>query len=425
MTNKPLVKPAGLPAISSAWLVFYLVWPFGALIRALLGFRSPRAKTLFWLFCVFFGFVFVVAEDAPGAADSARIATGLIDAHRNPMSWNYLIASFYNPAGNIVDIYQPLVIWLVALFTDNPRILFALFAVVFGFFYAQNLWMVFSKISKRVGWLLLLFMLAYALTNPIWNINGVRMWTAAQIFLFGILRVYLENDKKGLSWAASSILVHFSFMFPMALLLAFRFIPSNFTVLFAFYVAASFVNELDFAAVREALGFLPEVFQPRIEGYASEAVADARQEAAQGLAWHVNLADMAGRYIRYAWIIALYSLRSQWIRQFPEASRLFAMALFIGGFAQIAALVPSGGRFEIITTLLVWGVIVLLLGQGVFNNKLKPLKLLTFPLLGFGVIFSVRLGMSFFGISALVSNPLIALFYTDQVPLIDFIKGLF
>ena len=167
----------------------------------------------------------MIPENVPGAADSARYARQLIEAHNQPLSWSYFLSMLY-AEGGFVDIYQPFVTWLVAIFTDNPRILMAIFGAVFGFFYAQNLWMVFSRIKARVGWLLFFFMLAFALVNPIWNINGVRMWTAAQIFLYGVFRLSLENDKKGFIWAATSILVHFSFLFPFALLLSFWFIPT-------------------------------------------------------------------------------------------------------------------------------------------------------------------------------------------------------
>lgn len=388
-------------------------------------FRAPQAKTVFWLFCVFFGFVFIIAEDIPGAADSARIASLLVEAHQQPLSFSYLLASLYNPAGELVDVYQPLVIWLLAIFTDDGRILFAVFAAVFGFFYAQNLWMVFSRISAKVGLLLFLFMLAYALTNPIWNINGVRMWTAAHIFLFGVLRLYLENDRKGLIWAVSSILVHFSFMFPVALLLVFRFIPNNIPVLFVFYLAASFVSEINLEAVRNALGFLPEVFQPRVEGYTHEAVIEGREQAAAAAAWHVQFAATAGNILRYAWIIALFALRRRWSGKHPEILKLFALTLFVGGFAQIASLIPSGGRFEIITNMLIWGIVVMLMGKGIFHHKLTELKLATYPLLAFWLIFSIRVGMDYFGIFALLSNPVISLFLTEQVPLIEFVKEIF
>jgi hypothetical protein len=425
MKGKQAKKTVALPSITPAWVVFFLVWPFGALIRALRRFRAPQTKTIIWLFCIFFGFVFVIPEDVPGAADSARYARQLIDAHNQPLSWSYLLSMFYNPDGGFVDIYQPLVTWLVAIFTGNPRILMAIFGAVFGFFYAQNLWMVFSRISSRVGWLLFFFMLAFSLVNPIWNINGVRMWTAAQVFLYSLLRLYLEKDRKGLIWAASSILVHFSFMFPFALLLIFRFIPTKLSWFFAFYVGASFVNEINLEVVRNLLGYLPEVFQSRMESYTGEAYFERRQEAAEGFAWHVTFAGMAGRYARYAWIIAIFVLKRFWSKQLPDITKLFALALFVGGFAQIASLVPSGGRFMVIANSLLWAVFILIIGQNIFFNKLKVLKLATLPLLGFSLIFSIRVGMDYFGISAIVSNPLFSIFLADQVPLIQFVKQVF
>jgi hypothetical protein len=214
-------------------------------------------------------------------------------------------------------------------------------------------------------------------------------------------------------------------MFPFALLLIFRFLPTKLSWFFAFYVGASFVNEIDLEIVRNLLGYLPEVFQSRMKSYTGEAYVERRQEAAESFAWHVRYAEMAGRFIVYVWVIAIFLLKRYWSKQLPDVSKLFALALFMGGFAQIASLVPSGGRFMVIANSLLWAVLILIIGQNYFYNKLKPLKLATFPLLGFSLIFSIRVGMDFYGISALVSNPLFSIFLADQVPLIQFVKQIF
>ncbi len=139
------------------------------------------------------------------------------------MNLRELWQSFYSDSSGYVDILQPMVTYLVSRFTDNPTILFTIFGLIFGYFYSRNIWYVLGKIHGGITLVLFVFVLTFALINPIWNINGFRMWTAAQIFLYGTLPYLLEGKSKGLIWAAVSVFVHFSFLLPLTVLVLFFF----------------------------------------------------------------------------------------------------------------------------------------------------------------------------------------------------------
>lgn len=422
--NRVKIKP--IPRISVSWFLFWLIWPFGALVSAMRNFRLSYAKTVFWIFCIYFGFVFIYADPyGQGGADSSRYAKQLIDLHSNPFDISQLVGTFYSSNEGLTDIYQPAVTWFVAFFTDDPRFLFAFFAAVFGYFWVQNLWIIFSRINDRAGLVLILFLIGFALINPIWNINGVRMWTAAQIFLFGILTYYLNGNKKGILWTFLAIPVHFSFMFPVGIFMFFIFVPNYIGIFFLFYVSASFIKEIDLGAVRDSLSFLPEVFQPKVESYTGEAYAKRIIEAKDEMAWHVQFAGLANRIILYAWLIYAFINRKKWIVPNSPTEKVFGFALLLGGFAQIASLVPSGGRFMTVVNSLLYIVFIF----AIINIKPgltgKLLRAVTFPLLLFVIVFSIRRGFDYIGILTLFGNPIIAIFSQEQVPLIDFVKQLF
>lgn len=415
-----------VPSVPVSELLLILLWPFGALVRSLRHFRVPESKTIFWLFCVFFGFVFIYGDPYNELGnDSVRYAKNLIELHDNPFSWNELIASFYNVEEGVVDIYQPLVTWFVSLFTGDPSILFMLFAVVFGFFYAQNLWMIFNTINKKVGLIIIMFMFAYALVNPIWNINGVRMYTAAQLFLFGNLRYFLMNDKKGLIWSASSILVHFSFLFPIAVLATYIFLPKKDYVFFVFYIVTAFFVEIKLTQVAKLLGFLPDFLQPKVGEYTNEITAGAYFEKYSQFSWQYIWQGIISTWLGYAWIIAIFIRRKYWIKRLPNFHNVFMFALLLGGFANIAAQVPSGGRFLMVANGLFYALFVALLGQRRINLKLRWLGIISIPLLAFVVIYGIRFGFNFIGISAFISNPVLALFVEDTTPLIELMNKIF
>ena len=111
--NKFKASLSGLASIPGSHFLLFVIWPFAVLYRSLRDFRTRGSKTLFWLFWVYFGFVFVYADPFTGGADSARYAAKLIKQYNEPFLWAELLGRFYNTQDG-VDIYQPLVTWIVS-----------------------------------------------------------------------------------------------------------------------------------------------------------------------------------------------------------------------------------------------------------------------------------------------------------------------
>ncbi len=404
-------------------LGFFLLWPFGLLIKSMHNFRAPDAKIAFWLFCVFFGFTFVISDNPDEGPDAVRYAQQLVSMHGQAVTFDNMIGSLYNPIIGFTDIYQPILTWLVSVFTDQPKYLFALFAAIFGFFYSQNLWMIFDRVKIRVGLLIFLFMLTYALINPIWKINGVRMWTAAQIFLYGVLRYFLYGDKKGLAWVASTFLVHFSFLFPTALLFMFIWLPKQMAVFFGFFIFTSFIGELNLLVLRENLSFLPDIFQPKVHTYTTDIAMLKRAE--KNPAWHVQFAEVSLRWVTYAWVVAIFLWRRRLLGNMPKFQTLFSFALFIGGWTQLAALVPSGTRFMVVSNSIFYAIILMALAQRNFGNRIRWLMKASIPFLLFIIVFAIRTGFSYMGFLTIFGNPTLAFIIDEQTPLIEFVKSIF
>lgn len=405
-------------------LPLFLVWPFGAMIHSFYKFRQPASKYIVWLFFVFFGFVFI--HSYYYGKDAYSYVERFMDHHNYWMGFESLKNLFYSGDSKYVDVYQPLVTWIVAYFTGNPRWLFAVFAAVFGYFYVQNIWIILNKIpfNKSIDFVTILFIFYFILINPIWNINGVRMWTAAHVFFYGLLKYILEEEKKGQFWILLSVFFHFSFLFPISLFFVYRFIPKNINIFFVFFIITSFISELDLSALRSSLSFLPEFFQGRVETYTNEAYASSIEAVRREASLHEVLSSIFSRYLPYFWIIIVYYYRNKWLNTKPAIKNLFMFGLFFGGFSQIATNVPSGSRFMVIVSLILYSVFILMIANNKMSSQLRRIKQISFPFILFLVIFKIRIGFDFIGISTFISNPLVALFFEDKVPLIEFVKGL-
>jgi len=139
-----------------------LVWPFGMMISAFRQWEKPWSKNVFWIFCVFFGYTFIVAKNDQSYKDSARIAQLLVYYANADMSLGELFRSFYSESSNMVDIVQPLIIFLVSRFTNSSRVLFTILAVIFGYFYSRNIWYVLGQIKSNITIVLFVYILKSA-----------------------------------------------------------------------------------------------------------------------------------------------------------------------------------------------------------------------------------------------------------------------
>lgn len=414
-----------LPALTVDWVLFLLCWPFGALVSALRRLGMPEAKTVIFFFCLYFGFVFIYGDPyRDRTTDSARYAMQLIEMHAHPVTLPQLFSLLYKPKTDLLDVYQPLATWLVSLFTADPRFLFALYGAVFGLFWAQNIWLLFTRIGPPLGLTILLFLGAFALINPVWNINGVRMWTAAQIFIYGVLLWFLDGKRSGLLWSSLSLLVHFSFAFPVVLFLMYLLVPGNLFLLLLFFLGSSLVKEIDLQSVREALDYLPDIFKARLEGYTSENYARDLAKEVMDMPMYVQVSEWVAGAVVYLWVIALYLTRRQWEPGEPALRRFFGFTLFLGGFVQIVSLIPSGPRFIIISHSLFYVAFILVIARMPGKPSLSLLKNISIPLLVFYILYNVRMGFDFMGILTFLGNPLLAFLSSEQLPLIEFVKSL-
>lgn len=400
----------------------FLIWPFGTLLLSLKNWRKSLSQNVFWLFCVFFGFTFVIAEE--GGADSARYAAWLAQYAHSEMNLKELWQSFYADSSGYVDILQPLVTYLVSRFTDNPVILFTVFGLIFGYFYSRNIWLILGKIESKVTIILFIYVLTFALINPIWNINGFRMWTAAQIFLYGVLIYLLEGKSKGLIWATVSVFVHFSFILPVSALIMFYFIKNKINLYLVFFIITSFIKELDLGFVRDSLSFLPGFLQTRVSGYTNLEYAEFRADRQELGNWYIKYSATGIKLVVYATAISIHVFCLKYLEQRKALLSLFCFSLLIYSLANIFSLVPSGGRMIVVANTFMYAFLVIFFADNYGARRLNILKYLTMPVLLLFCVVSLRTGMDYFGLMTIIGNPVLAVIYTEAIPLIEQIKDL-
>lgn len=404
---------------------FLALWIFNPFISAIYVFKNFKQNTSIYPFLFlsfFFGLSFVVSTTG---ADSERYATQLLQYHRQNISLVEVIADFYSEEGTKLDIYQPLVTWLISLFTDNVKILFAFFALVFGYFWFKSLLLVRSHIHIPLKGLILLAFLFLALTNPIWKINGVRMWTAVGVFFYGLLLLYLQKDKKGWIYLILPMFIHFSLAIAFVVHVLYVIVPFK-NKTFLFFVAflfTFFLGELDLDIIRGYFEEAPKLLEKK-SSYLNEEYVEKVSEAKERFAFHVILARDLSKYSILTITILMYYYYSRYKKIITDHyfHVVFTLGLFFASFSNLASNIPSGSRFTTLSNLIVLTAFLLFLNQRLKIN-LTVRMLLSNSLL-FVIIFRIREGLDFIGPFFFIGNPVVNWFVEDM-PLINSIKSIF
>jgi hypothetical protein len=402
-------------------LIGFLIWPFGIAIEAFRQWDRPWAKNAFWLFCIFFAFTFIIAEE--GGADSARYAEEFIEFAHTDMKFSDVSSSFYVVDADNTDILFPLIMFFLSRITDNPLFLFVVFGIIFGYFYSRNIWYILEKVDGKFTVMLLLFFVTFVLLNPIWNINGFRFAVASQIFLFGTLPYLLEGKKRSLIWSAVSVLAHFTFLFPVAVLGVFYLVKNRTNLYLIFFIVTSLIQEIDMLWFQSTFSFLPEVIFSEISNYMSVEYAEYRSLIDQELPWFLTFSDTGMRWTVYLIIFSTFLFGRETLRQRPDLKTLLSFSLLFYGFANILSQVPSGGRFLVLANTFMIPFFIIFLSTLPKVGETFIIKVFTVPLLLLFCVVNIRIGMDYCSIMTFIGNPVTVALYSDPNPLIDQIKN--
>jgi len=400
-------------------ILLFLLSPFVALLVALKKYKASWAKNVVWFFVAFYGFTFVIISDG---RDSAAYRDQLIELHNTEITFRNFSQLLYSDESRYVDVAQPVITFVVSMFTSDYRVFFALFGFIFGYFYSRNIWFLIDKSEPYIKRENIPFIIAFAFVIGFWSLNGIRMWTAAHIFFFGASQYLVDNKQKGLLIAASSILMHYSFMLPVGLLLAFTLLQNRLNLYFIFYVSSFFLAELDLAFIREnLLAILPEAFHRRVMGYTNEAYADSR--AGRIRTWHVAYYGMALRWVIIVFLSLVYYKVSSLLKNSNTSlQRLLGFSFLFLGVANIFSVVPSGGRFIAVAQLFALAAIYLYIQNTRERSIVNRMIPFAIPAILFYCIIAFRMSLDSIGVLAVIGNPLIAIFGNIDTPLIDFLK---
>lgn len=403
------------------WILF-LVSPFFTLLVSLKNYRSPWVKNVLWAFIVFYGFNFVIYDEF---MDANRYAENLTTLHRAEVSLNNFTSLFLsNDEGSFLDAAAPLVTFIVSRFTENAAVLFGAYAMIFGFFYSRNVMFLLSMAEGRLKIAAIIVFVVVCLIIPFWSINGFRFWTAAQLFIYGMLP-YLYGEKKSryLLIAFSSVLFHFSFAIPMGIVLVSYTFTRNLTVLYSAFLVSFLFNFIQLQPLQEFLmQYAPDFLHTKLHTYVNESYAGNLEIAQESTKWFVTLKSELVRYLALVLISVLFFLYRRKINDDALLLRVFCMILYFSIINNVIASIPSMGRFQLLNYFLLFGLVFQLIqNEDASFPWLKRVIYLAAPLLMIFISFQMRIGFQTMNILIITGNPFLS-FGEHGNAVLDFFK---
>ncbi len=328
------------------YLILFIVWPFLAFCIALASYSKKEARKVVYFFLIYFGLTLVIHDkfyfDAAGYAFHFQQNAGL------PFSDFFNIVGGLYSTDTSVDIFEPLVSFLVSRFTSDYRVLFAVYAAIFGFFYLRSIDLLYKRYLRNPGLNVSIHLAFFSIILTITAISGFRMWTAAWIFFYGAYHAVLYREVRFLILALSSSFVHWSFLTANAVLFIYYF-AGNRNYIYLPLALASFVAPQLLAPLFSIMSLrLGGALQSRFEGYTSENYLLFRQEDLASASWFLQIGNnLVFYYLLFALLFIQFKFRH--LVQSKEEKNLFSFLLLFLALVNFGKSIPSfGGRFQII-----------------------------------------------------------------------------
>lgn len=339
-------------------LVLFFIHPFIAFLVALRHLKSKQALIVLVLFFTLFGFTFIAQNER---ADSFHYASEF-NYYRNSSTYAFMaeVQEYLTFETNRKDLYTLSSYYLVSRFTDNYHVLMALWAMVFSFLFIKSFkfFVVRPEFRTSIYTSLLAFLFIYS--NNIYNINGVRFWTAAWLSVYVVFEVVVNNKMKFILLAFIAPLIHISYVVFPLILLVYPFIKTQNKLLIYLFFISFFVGEISVQLAHNYQDILPQAIQNMIWSYTEGEYIQEKVDFYANEPLYARVLRALPRFLLNVFAFTLI-LKRKHFKSNNEVYPLFAFLLLWLSFCNFTLAIPSfGARFLTLAFPLITYIVLLL-----------------------------------------------------------------
>ncbi|GAB2680598.1 hypothetical protein GCM10027036_38790 [Flavihumibacter cheonanensis] len=400
------------------WIIFFIN-PFLCLLLSLKNLSERTSQYIITAFCGFYGYTFVTQRTS---MDSYRHRLDFIDwSTRRNLSFDQFVDFLYGDNFTSADILLPFLKYFISRFTNNPDFLYLILGLLFGYFFARNVSMVYSfSKNKKLGVSLFILIGFIYLIAP-WEINSFRFWMAAHIFFSAAFPYFILGEKRKIWLIAVTPFIHFSFFYAIVVFVFYKILGNRVTLYFVLFITSLFISNINPDSIKNTLPKTGiNVLENRKDVYIKE-MEDSEIESQSKLNWYVKGRQIPFKIITVVMIILYFWKERTRIRN-SEMISLFSFSLLFLGLSLIFfSTIPQFGRFYRLSLLFVYSFFFV----DYFKYRPKFYYYLKYPF-AFSVLFYAivdsRIALDTFSIDTFLSNPIVAVISKTNIPTIDLIK---
>lgn len=377
--------------------------------------RHPQVdyyKTVFVLFFTFVGVAFFYVGDS---ADVTRYVADFKYLHTIGKIGFF---EYFRTVPDLqqIDYYSVFMQWLVSRFTGNPKVYLGLLSMVYSMFFAINVEYIIDKTNNNTKlWVLLIVLL---IVTPKMTSITHRWWTALQVFLYGALPVIFERKYIRIVWCiAATVLIHFSFLYPLALLVVALLLPKR--TLWPYllvFVISNTLADLNFNAIIPYVErFLPEMTADRTISYINSEEFDHNFFSTSARLF-MNIANA----VLAIWI---YFRGKHALKEDKSLRTIYVASLLIGSFAMITNLTEWGWRYLDLSNTLLVCLYIYYLSINIDDASVNGMFRMLSPVFIYFIVFQIRGFLSIIGpFQLFAGNYFTTWFLNDSFSVLDMIK---
>lgn len=388
-------------------VILFIISPFLSFLYSLRSMNTKSSYCIFFLFALVFGMCFSITNVRMEGIDDGASYRAEFEYMQYKTKDQYVrdFSKFLSFDEGKKDFYFDTMAFGISRFTSNYHIFFMFIALVFSYFMLRC-FRFFTSDKNYIGsfsCLLLAFLFTF---NQIYNINGLRFWTAAWIGVYCILQI-VKNDRK---WYYLLLLVtpffHGAFWFFIGVFLLVqltkRFEKVWIVMFFLSFIFSSVAVDL-FAQSAE---FLPEFLASLVRSYTSEDTIEERFAEGTGWWWLGNLFNISVKlYINIMAVLFIINAK-----KIKIDTRIKALYLFLIPYMAIMNFVMSipslGARYIRLSY-----PIIAYIWLVTFSNKKYNYFLYMLPFVFFMNIYSyINKYLSVLNLDFFVSSPIYLVF---------------
>lgn len=394
------------------WAIITSLFPFIGLGTAIKANKTSVYTIVFALFFFFIGTQIIVTA----GNDFGRYMTKFFTlSMQSTIPFERYFTSL--DESNQIDYFEPFLVWFVSRFTSNTQIYGGILSMLFGICFSLNFKYIAKYCDSLTKLLVILLFLLFFIPNPSFYTH--RWWLAMQVFLLGALPYILEGKYKCLLFSIASILIHFSFLYPLVILLVYKFLPQRSLLPYVIlFLATNTINTIDIGSIATIYEqYLPDSFNSRNEMYINAEFQDHN--------WFSQSAQTAWKLTNIGLTLFIFTRLKSYLENRHEYKSMFVCALLFGTFSAITNMTEWGWRYLDVTNFFFCSLFILILSDTKnrdrqFNNAIR----LASPFFIYIILFQIRGVLAIIGLNALfMGNLFTTWFIEDPVSVLSFIKN--